>query len=377
MLIELYIFTIVIVAYGTFTTLATIGFGKLRRSGEVNLNTPSSEFISIVVSARNEEKNIKEFLHEIIKQNYPTENFELIFIDDFSDDATFEVAEAILKSSSLNYQLIKQTEHRGKKQSLALAIEKSRGTIIITTDADVSYRNTKWLSTLSGYFKKFDPNLLIMPVDFETQNGMLTTFQILENFALTAITAGYAGIQKPFMCNGANLAFKKSAYTAIKGYKSHLHISSGDDVFLLEDLKKLAPASVHYFISRDLIVKTKAQTVFSNFFSQRIRWAYKAKHNPNLLNITGGIIILSANLLFLALLVAILKKSVIIPYLSIFVVAKVVFDFLLLFLAADFLGRIKNIWWLIPFECIYWIYAIVIGACSIFIKPYWKGKKVN
>jgi glycosyltransferase involved in cell wall biosynthesis len=377
MLIELYIFTIVIIAYGTFTTLATIGFGKLRRANELLLDKPSTEFISVVISARNEEEHIEACLYQIIRQNYAPENFELIVIDDCSTDNTYRLADAMLKASALNYRLIKQPEHRGKKHNLNTAIESAKGRIIVTTDADVNYRNPNWLLSISCYFGKYEPDMLIMPIDFETREGFLPTFQILENFALTAITAGYAGIQQPFMCNGANLAFKKQAYHAVNGYQSHLHISSGEDVFLLEDLKKLPGSSIHYFLSRELIIKTQVQTRLSDFFSQRIRWAYKARYNSNLLNIVSGIIILLANLLFLALTVAILKKSVLVPYLSIFVVAKVVFDFLLLFLAADFLGRIKYIRWLIPFECVYWVYALFIGIGSLFVKPYWKGKKIN
>jgi biofilm PGA synthesis N-glycosyltransferase PgaC len=376
-LIELYIFTIVIIAYGTFTTLATIGFGKLKRANELPLNNPSTEFISVIISARNEEKNIEECIYQLIHQDYAVENFELIIIDDFSEDNTYALADSILKAGPLNYQLIQQTEHKGKKYNLDMAIERAKGRIIVTTDADVNYRSNNWLLTISCYFRKYAPDMLIMPIDFETQQGILPKFQILENFALTAITAGYTGIQKPFMCNGANLAFTKKAYKAANGYQSHLHISSGEDVFLLEDLKKLSGSAIHYFLSRNLIVKTRTQTHLRDFFSQRIRWAYKARYNSNPLNIISGIIIMLANLLFLALAVSIIKKSALVPYLSIFVVAKVVFDFLLLFLAADFLGRIKYIRWLIPFECVYWVYALFIGICSLFIKPYWKGKKIN
>ncbi len=377
MLIELYIFTIVIIAYGTFTTLATIGFGKLKRANELSLDKPSPELISIVISARNEAQHIEACLYQIMRQEYLPENFELILIDDCSTDNTYQLAEAVLKASPLNYQLIRQPEHKGKKHNLHMAIAQAKGRIIVTTDADVIYRNTHWLLTISCYFRKYEPHMLIMPIDFETREGVLPAFQVLENFALTAITAGYAGIQKPFMCNGANLSFTKQAYQAVNGYQSHLHISSGEDVFLLEDLKKLKSSSIHYFLSRSLIVKTTTQTRLTDFFAQRVRWAYKAKYNSNLLNIVAGLIIMLANLLFLALIVSIIKKSVLVPYLSIFVVAKVVFDFLLLFLAADFLGRIKYIRWLIPFECVYWVYALFVGTGSLFVKPYWKGKKIN
>ena len=377
MQIELLIFSFVIVAYGTFTTLAIIGLGKLKRIPEsLFFNTPGS-FISIIISARNEEKNIEECLSQIEKQNFPKENFELIIVDDASNDATFQLAKQFLEKSSLNFQIIQQKEHQGKKKNIANAIELSKGDIIITSDADVSYRNQNWLLTISNYFRIHNPNLLIMPVDFVTQRGILPAFQIIENIALTGITAGYTGTNKPFMCNGANLAFKKTVYHNINGYESHMHISSGEDVFLLEGIKKLPESSIHYFLSRELIVKTKPQTSIKDFFNQRIRWAYKAKYNPNGLNMFAGIIIVLANFIFMALFVAILKKSVFIPYLSIFAVAKLLFDFLLLFLASVFLGRVKYIWWLIPFECIYWLYALTIGTASLFLKPYWKGKKIS
>lgn len=374
--IELYIFAFISVAYGTFITIAIFGFGRLKRS--INENTSiETPFISIVISARNEAENIEKCLHQIIKQNYPKNNFELILIDDASEDNTFNIVHKTLENSGLSYEVIKQVEHQGKKRNLSLAIKKAKGSIIITSDADIAYRHPNWLLTISTYFKNYSPNMLIMPVDFETQSGFLEMFQIIENMALTGITAGYSGIQKPFMCNGANLAFKKNVFELVSGYNSHIHISSGEDVFLMEEIKKINPASVHYALLRELIVKTKPLHTLKSFFNQRVRWAGKAKYNSNNLNLFSAFIVLATNLLFLALFVAILKKSVIIPYLSIFVLAKFVFDFLLLFLASDFLGRKKNIWWLIPFECIYWIYALLVGTASVFYKPYWKGKKIN
>jgi biofilm PGA synthesis N-glycosyltransferase PgaC len=373
-LIELYIFAFISVAYGTFTTMAVVGFGKLNSPVKTLPGDPP--FFSIVISARNEATNIQECVLQIIKQNFPKHLFELILVDDASEDETYQIAFELLDRSGLNHQIIKQSSHKGKKQNIAQAIQRSQGSIIITSDADVVYRNPNWLLTISDYFRKHASDMLIMPIDFETQEGFLTKFQIMENLALMATTAGYTGIQKPFMCNGANLAFKKSAYDNVLGYQSHIHISSGEDVFLLEDLKKIN-CRIDYALMRELIVKTKAHTSLKSLLQQRLRWANKAKYNPNALNLFAGFIIIAANMLFLALLVAILKKSVIIPYLSIFVLAKCVFDFLLLFLASNFLGRSKYMWWLIPFECIYWTYALTVGISSMFIKPLWKGKKIN
>ena len=376
MLIELYIFAFALISYGFLITLAIIGFNKLNRTIEASKH-PSTLFISIIVSARNEEQTIRDFIYEIIKQNFPKTNFELIIIDDYSNDNTYELAKETLEKSGIKYLLIKQDIHCGKKKNLALAIDKSKGDIIVTTDADVIYRHPNWLQSISTYFSALSPNMLIMPVDFKSESDLLSRFQITENIALTGITAGYAGIQKPFMCNGANLAFKKNVYEEVKGYQSHIHISSGEDVFLLESFAKLDTKLIHYVLSRELIVKTTTANNLKDLLSQRIRWASKTKENPNLLNSFFAFIVVISNLIFLALFFAILKKSVILPYLSIFALAKFVFDFLLLFLASDFLGRLKYIWWIIPFECVYWIYALSIGLTSLVYKPFWKGKKIT
>lgn len=374
--VELYLYAIIIIAYGLFVTIAIIGFGRLK----VNLlekKEISSSYFSIVISARNEAENIEDCITQIINQNYPKDNFELIVVDDNSDDDTYDIAFSVLKDSGLSYQLIKQIHHKGKKYNISEAIKISKGSIIITTDADVIFRTSNWLNTISNYFNTFSPNMLVMPIDYESNPGFLNYFQIIENIALTAITAGYCGIKKPFMCNGANLAFKKSVFEQVNGYQSHLSISSGEDVFLLEEVKKVDSNSIHYGLLKDLIVKTKTINTMPAFLKQRIRWAYKSKYNPNFINLFSGFVIVTANLLIVRLFFAILTKSGSVPYLLIFIIVKFVIDFLLVFLASKFLGRIKFIWWFIPFEIIYWMYVLIVGTSSLFLKPNWKGKKTN
>ncbi len=377
MLIELSIFSIIIIAYGIFITLAIFGINKLNHTSINQQSISSFPFISIVVSVRNEAKNAEVFINQIAKQNYSKNKFELIVVDDLSDDNTVEVFRKQLESSDINFNIVQQLNHKGKKQNITEAIQLAKGTIIITTDADVIYRHENWLKIIGSYFEVNNPNLLIMPVDFEEQSNPLTWFQITENIALTAINAGFSGINKPFMCNGANLAFTKCAFESVNGYSSHLHISSGDDVFLLEDLKKIDVKAIHYSWQKEIIVKTKAVQVFDEFLSQRLRWANKAKNNSNIINVTFGFIVISANLIFLALMVAGLKNQPITPYLSIFALTKLIFDFLLLFLSSKILGKVKYLLLLFPFETVYWLYALFVGFGSLFFKPTWKGIKIK
>jgi biofilm PGA synthesis N-glycosyltransferase PgaC len=375
-IIELLIFSAIIIAYGVFITIAIFGFGKHK---EIILREDvEKHFLSIIISSRNEESNIRHCLNSIINQSYQKDKFEVILIDDASEDQTVKIATSILDNSGINHTIVQQKTHFGKKANLTEGIKIAKGSIIITSDADVVLRHNKWLETINAYYALLNPNMLIMPIDYIDENTILGSFQILENAALTGTAIGFSGIKKPFLCNGANLSFRKEIFNIVNGYESHSHISSGDDVFLLEDFKKVDSNKIIYGFNRALIVKLQPLHDLNDFINQRVRWAYKSKENSNQINLFGGFIVITANLIILALLVAIVQKSEIIPYLSIFTAAKLIFDFLLLFLASKFLGYTKKyLVWFMPFEFVYWCYALLIGILSLFYKPYWKGKKIS
>jgi len=376
--IILIIFAVTIILYGCFTTTALIGFVIFRKKNHLLAEFKTSDnFISIIVSLKNEENNVVDFIQQLEKQSLPSNSFELIVIDDASSDNTMQLLKIALINSSITYRIIEQAEHKGKKKNITQGISEAKGNIIITTDADVVYRHRNWLKRISEYFNTNSCDMLIMPIDYIDSSNLLTQFQIIENVALTAINIGYTSINQAFMCNGANLAFTKKIYESVNGYHSHLTISSGEDVLLLEDIKKREANKIIYGYHSELIVKINPLTNIKDFISQRVRWAYKAKFNPNKLNLALGVLMMASNMIFLALAVAIIKQSSTIGYLSIFAISKFIFDFLLLLLASDFLKRNSKLTWLIPFECIYWAYSFLIGGLSIFWKPKWKGNKIN
>lgn len=355
-----------------------MGFNKLKaKAVPIPINFSATEFISIIISARNESQTIINCLEQFNKQDFPTNKFEIIIIDDASEDDTFKVAKTFLEKTKITHQVIKMPTHQGKKRCISQAISLAQGNIIITSDADIVFRHTQFLNTVSYYFETHKPAMLVMPIDFETEKGLLTAFQITENMALAGITAGFIGINKPMLCNGANLAFDKNAFMAANGYQSHLSISSGEDVLLLEDLKnKFTSQSIHYGFYRELIAKTISEKTMASLFNQRVRWAYKSKYNPNSLNILMGLIVMLANLLLIALVFTYFQKPILTNYFVTFVTAKFVFDFSLMLLTADFLGRIKYIKWFLPFQCLYGVYSIVVGFSSLFYKPKWKNKNL-
>ena len=85
----MYLFSVTIcllAAYGVLMALYTRGHWKLRAFATEG-KTPITKFSS-VIPARNEAANIEACIAGILAQNYPTDLFEVIIIDDFSEDET-------------------------------------------------------------------------------------------------------------------------------------------------------------------------------------------------------------------------------------------------------------------------------------------------
>ena len=114
-------------------------------------------------------------LNDIIHQKYPKELFEIIVVDDFSEDNTIEVVENFIKTNNVqnirllnqHYSLLLTPNSRlmGKKAALNWAINEATGELIITTDADCRMGNN-WLRTIADYYTTKQPKMIIGPVCF-------------------------------------------------------------------------------------------------------------------------------------------------------------------------------------------------------------------
>lgn len=89
--------------------------------------------ISIIIPCYNCSKWLPRTLDSLINQR--NKNFEVVFIDDGSNDNSFNIAKDILEGSNLNYKIISQ-ENSGVSVARNLGIEKSLGEYIYFLDAD-------------------------------------------------------------------------------------------------------------------------------------------------------------------------------------------------------------------------------------------------
>jgi len=336
---------------------------------------------TIVIPARNEALNIKACLDSIIAQDYPAEFFEVIVIDDFSEDDTAFIVKAIGHDYP-NVHLLSLADYfkpdemnSFKKKAIEKAVSKAKGEWIVTTDADCIVP-PKWLSLYNAYIQQNLPDnklvFIAAPVMFIKASGVLNEFQILDFLALQGITAAAVGAGKHSMSNGANLAFEKSAFIAVGGYQGVDQIASGDDMFLMHKMKVTLSNRIGYLFNPGAIVLTKAMANWKDFIMQRIRWSSKARYYDDNSIFWVLLLVYLYNLSFLLLLLAGEYRSLLIT-----IAFKTFFEMFFLEPVTQFYKMPGQLRYFPLYQPLHIAYTLVAGLFGQ-VKTYtWKGRQVK
>lgn len=112
-------------------------------------------FISILVSAFNEEAVIEEKIESVFNSDYPNDKFELLIGSDNSSDRTNEIVET-LANKYPNLIFKPYLKRRGKQNVVNDLYQLSKGSILILTDANVIF-DTNTIFEIARAFK--DPEV--------------------------------------------------------------------------------------------------------------------------------------------------------------------------------------------------------------------------
>ena len=337
--------------------------------------------ISVIIPARNEENNIAACLDSLAAQNYPRELREIIVVDDHSTDGTAGIVSRYRDSGiillDLEKELADSLQSSGsKKAAISVAIKKSTGTLIITTDADCVFP-VKWLSTLVSFYETYDPVFIAAPVKFSKEKKALHVFQSLDFLSLQGITSAsvYDGFHT--MCNGANLAYKKEAFDAVDGFAGIDQIASGDDMLLMHKIYTLNPKKVMYCLSPDAIVETKPAENMITFFYQRIRWASKALvyHDKRIFYVLMLVYLLNAFLLTF-LIYSLITTHLLIASI-ILILVKTMVELAFLFPVARFYKKTALLFYFLPAQPFHILYTVIAGFLGQAGTYEWKGRKLK
>ena len=358
----IWILLFVFIFYGIIILGFTI---KTKYAGTFNNRTTAHEnAFTVIVPFRNESKNLPRLLASLATIDYPTNNWELILVNDDSTDNSLEVISQCLSSYQIsNVSIINNLRATAspKKDALQTAINKATHNWIVTTDADC-HVPAQWLHTLNATIQQEQALMVIMPVAIATtaRPSFVSTYEQLDFLSLMGATAGSYYMGLPFLCNGANLAYDKDAFIKVQGFSNNDHIASGDDHFLLEKFQETFKNKISYLRSRDAIVTTQPQEQWSTFIAQRTRWAAKSSAYTFWFSKLMGLLVLTVNFLsVLNVFFLAFAKTETQSLIMIALLLKIIADGILIATEAQFYKKLTYLKW----------YPIVM-ICYPFISTY-------
>jgi poly-beta-1,6-N-acetyl-D-glucosamine synthase len=240
------------------------------------ISTPQFDPISVIICARNEDDNLTEFLPKVLTQDYP--NFEVIVVNDCSDDNTEHVIDEYIKIfPNLRKANIKEDGYykHGKKFALLVGIKAAQNENLVMTDADCYPSTNQWLKEIAMGFAT-NKEIILGYGAYEKTTGFLNKLIRFDTFTIALLYFSAAIKGKAYMGVGRNLAYKKNLFFKHKGFSTHYHINSGDDDLFVN--QAATSQNVNIAVHENCITYSKPKTTFGNWRRQKQRHLTTAPH---------------------------------------------------------------------------------------------------
>ena len=329
---------------------------RLRKNQDAPQPLPTDP-ISLIICAKNERKNIEQFISSWCGQSYPL--YEVLLVDDASTDGTAELLQDLQKVYP-NLKVLtlsdEEKEGKGKKYALQKGLEAATYDWVALTDADCKPLSALWLTTLSktindkksiglgygGYINL--PGFLNNVIQFET----VYTFIQYATFAIMGV---------PYMGVGRNLFYDRRLILESGGLKPYYDVASGDDDLLInavitKDNFSLITAPSSYTISHPC-------TTWRSYIRQKNRhYSVGAKYKTLHLVLLG---LLSASLFgihiaFLSSLLVSFEWNMVCLY-----IFRLLFITFIQYTVSKKVGSGINFMFLIILDLFWWVYLLAFS----------------
>jgi len=197
--------------------------------------------VSIIVCARNEEANLRDYLQALLTQDYPL--FEVIVVNDGSVDNSRELLEYWEKRySNLRLTFVPQGAKVGstKKLAITLGAKAAQYDYLLLTDADCRPESNRWIAEMMQGFSQQPAANGQQPIEivlgfgaYFCRRSMLNRLIQFDTLFCGLQYLGMAACGHPYMGVGRNLAYSKRLFFAHGGFQGLMDRRAGDDDLLV------------------------------------------------------------------------------------------------------------------------------------------------
>jgi glycosyltransferase involved in cell wall biosynthesis len=341
----------------------------------------ATPLFSVLIAARDEAAALPHLLATLRQQVLAPALFEVLIADDHSSDGTAALVAAAAETTPFALRLLRLPPGAtGKKAALAAAVAQARAPWMVCTDADCR-PGPGWLRAYADLIHSSTHPLIHFisgPVRLTPGGAWFDGLLGLEFAGLVGVGGACIARGRPTMCNGANLAFRRSTFHEVGGYADNAGLASGDDEFLLHKMHQRYPAGVHFLADARAVVDTPAPATLRALLRQRVRWASKYPHYRTAAPRQLALLVLGANVSLAVGLFLGLIWPAFWPWVAAGWATKLGADAWLLAPVLRLLGRPRWLVWLLPLQLLYAPYALAVGVAGQRTQGYrWKGRQVR
>ena len=189
----------------------------------------SNPFVSIIICSYNRAGLLKQALHSLTQQSYNRKHYEIIVVDDGSEDNTFNVCDDLC-SELPNLKYISTGANNGVANARNIGFKAARGNYILFIDDDcIAAKN--WVEQMVNALKR---EAIVTGVLVSTFTNY---FKLCHNIAqFHNFMPGQKKGPNEFII-GANMGFKRSVLEELNGFNTYLSTSEDMEFILRARMK--------------------------------------------------------------------------------------------------------------------------------------------
>lgn len=204
-----------------FVVMAVLISGMIRLKKSMRAEAPSLVQVTVVVSARNEVRDLPRCIESLLALDYPRDLLQIVLVDDLSDDGTGELIDAAAAAHphvlALHSRDLPVSGLEAKARGIAHGFDTATGDWVLITDADAAV-HPQWVRHLLGRIEARTGvvgGTLVVDAD-----GVVGIVERASWAFVQAFSLGLAGWGVPFTILGPNMAVRRSVYERAGGLRA-------------------------------------------------------------------------------------------------------------------------------------------------------------